>query len=206
MAAPQVSGLAALLFAIGGNTNVEIRAIIENTADDLGKAGWDRSFGHGRINAFQAVLAASGGTPTPTPTPTETATEDPSPTPTPTETSTPSPGGGEMHAGDLDGSTVAVNRGRWNATVTITVYDDLEAPLADATVTGSWSSGAKGSASCTTNSSGQCSVTKNNVKQNAASVTFTLTDITHAENTYNASLNHDPELDSDGTTIVVLQP
>ena len=111
-----------------------------------------------------------------------------------------------MHAGDLDGSTVAVNRGRWNATVTITVYDDLEAPLADATVTGSWSSGAKGSASCTTNSSGQCSVTKNNVKQNAASVTFTLTDITHAENTYNASLNHDPELDSDGTTIVVLQP
>ena len=111
-----------------------------------------------------------------------------------------------MHAGDLDGSTTTAKRGRWNATVTITVHDDGDAPLADATVSGSWSSGANGSAFCTTDGSGQCSGTKNNVKQNAASVTFTLTDITHAENTYNASLNHDPELDSDGTTIVVLQP
>jgi len=66
MAAPQVSGLAALLFSMGtvtdangnGRTNDEIRAIIESTADDLGSAGWDRSFGWGRINAYQAVLVA----------------------------------------------------------------------------------------------------------------------------------------------------
>jgi PKD repeat protein len=68
MAAPQVSGLAALLFARGvsdadgdGNSNDEIRAIIESTADDLGKSGWDRDFGWGRVNVYNAVLAADGG-------------------------------------------------------------------------------------------------------------------------------------------------
>jgi len=80
MAAPEVSGLAALLFSLGtvadtngnGRINDEIRAIIESTADDLGSAGWDRSYGWGRINAYQAVLAATGssgggGTPPPPP-------------------------------------------------------------------------------------------------------------------------------------------
>lgn len=68
MSAPQVSGLAALLFAIGvadengnGWINDEIRDIIESTTDDLGKAGWDREYGWGRINVYNAVLAASGG-------------------------------------------------------------------------------------------------------------------------------------------------
>jgi subtilisin family serine protease len=68
MAAPQVSGLAALLFSLdtigddngNGRINDEIRAILEATADDLGSSGWDRNFGWGRINAFQAVLAATG--------------------------------------------------------------------------------------------------------------------------------------------------
>lgn len=80
MAAPQVSGLAALLFSVGtvsdtggnGRINDEIRAIIETTADDFGSAGWDRSFGWGRINAHRAVLAATGtgGGPPPPPPPT----------------------------------------------------------------------------------------------------------------------------------------
>ena len=65
MAASQVSGLAALLFAMGvedsdhdGKANDEIRDLIETTTDDLGKAGWDRDFGWGRVNVYQAVLAA----------------------------------------------------------------------------------------------------------------------------------------------------
>ncbi len=61
MAAPQVSGLAALLFALDiGLTNADIRSILESTADDLGKAGWDREFGWGRINVNNAVLTATG--------------------------------------------------------------------------------------------------------------------------------------------------
>jgi serine protease len=68
MAAPQVAGLAGLLFAKGvpdsngnGQINDEIRNIIQSTADDLGKQGWDRAYGWGRINAYNAVLAAGGG-------------------------------------------------------------------------------------------------------------------------------------------------
>jgi len=64
MAAPQVSGLAALLFAVGvedtivnGHVNDDIRAIIETTADDLGSDGFDQDYGHGRINVARAVTA-----------------------------------------------------------------------------------------------------------------------------------------------------
>ena len=59
MACPHVSGLACVLRSANPLlTNDEIRAIIEDTADDLGTPGWDPSFGHGRINAFAAVQAA----------------------------------------------------------------------------------------------------------------------------------------------------
>ena len=58
MAAPQVAGLAALLFAVDPNlTNSDVRSIIETTADDLGASGFDKFFGNGRINAHAAVLA-----------------------------------------------------------------------------------------------------------------------------------------------------
>jgi|GEM_PF-705754 len=67
MAAPQVSGLAALLFALGvsdsngdGKINDEVRQLIESTADDLGAAGKDRDYGWGRINAYRAVSQAGG--------------------------------------------------------------------------------------------------------------------------------------------------
>jgi serine protease len=68
MAAPQVAGLAGLLFAMNvadangnGRTNDEVRQIIEGTVDDLGATGWDQSYGWGRINVYSAVQAAGGG-------------------------------------------------------------------------------------------------------------------------------------------------
>lgn len=61
MATPQAAGLAALLYALGMTSATEVRALLKSTADDLGAAGWDSSFGDGRINAFRAVSAASGG-------------------------------------------------------------------------------------------------------------------------------------------------
>jgi hypothetical protein len=33
----------------------ELRSRIEKSADDLGDAGFDKYFGHGRINALKAV-------------------------------------------------------------------------------------------------------------------------------------------------------
>lgn len=57
-AAPQVSGLAALLLAQDpSRTPTQVRAIIEQTADDLGPSGRDDRFGHGRINAERALRA-----------------------------------------------------------------------------------------------------------------------------------------------------
>lgn len=64
MATPHVSGLAALLVARGVTRPDKIAAAIENTAEDLGPAGWDQEYGWGIINAKAAlayrVLGDSG--------------------------------------------------------------------------------------------------------------------------------------------------
>ncbi len=60
MSAPHVAGLAALLFSQdGGRTNATVRSLIEETADDLGDAGWDQYYGYGRINAYRALGTVS---------------------------------------------------------------------------------------------------------------------------------------------------
>jgi subtilisin family serine protease len=70
MASPHVAGLAALIFSLNPQlTNAQVRQIIEANADDLGSAGWDPYFGHGRINGRQA-LAAVQPAPQPSPSPT----------------------------------------------------------------------------------------------------------------------------------------
>ena len=70
MATPHVAGLAALLLSLNPQlTNTQVRELIETNADDLGASGWDKRFGHGRINARKA-LAAVAPPPQPSPTPT----------------------------------------------------------------------------------------------------------------------------------------
>lgn len=60
-ATPQVSALAAALFAQNpSRTPAQVRAIIEQTADDLGTPGRDDVFGHGRINADRALGLGAG--------------------------------------------------------------------------------------------------------------------------------------------------
>ncbi len=56
MAAPHVSGLAALLLSINNALSPdEVRDIIEQTADDLGSPAWDQYYGYGRIDAYSAL-------------------------------------------------------------------------------------------------------------------------------------------------------
>jgi thermitase len=56
MATPFVSGLAALIWSVDpGLTHDQVRLIIQDTAVDLGAAGWDEFYGYGRIDAFQAL-------------------------------------------------------------------------------------------------------------------------------------------------------
>jgi hypothetical protein len=71
MAAPHVSGLAALLLAQDSSrSNEEVRSIIEDTADDLGSVGFDSVYGNGRINTYEAIQYGSAPPPPPPP-PTE---------------------------------------------------------------------------------------------------------------------------------------
>ncbi len=56
MATPHVSAVAALVKANKSNyTNTQVRAAIENTCKDLGKAGWDNKTGWGLVNAAAAI-------------------------------------------------------------------------------------------------------------------------------------------------------
>jgi len=72
MSSPIAAGVAALVMSANPNlTGTQVEAILKNNADDLGSAGWDTSFGYGRVNAFRAVQAAIGYTGTITVTATQ---------------------------------------------------------------------------------------------------------------------------------------
>jgi len=104
-----------------------------------------------------------------------------------------------MHIGDLDG-TRSVSKRTWSAKVTITVHDAVHALVPGAVVTGTWNSGA--AASCTTGTTGACTITAPKIPTSATSVAFTVGNVTKAGATYTA-FNHDPDGDSNGTSITI---
>jgi PKD repeat protein len=110
-----------------------------------------------------------------------------------------------LHVGDIDGVSTPASRGRWDATVTILILDDLGDPVSGATVDGNWSDGANGGSSCQTVGDGTCQVDKLNLKGNVPSVIFSVSSVTLAGATYDSAANGDPESDSDGTNIVVFK-
>ena len=61
MATPHISGVASLLFSIG-YSGADIPKIIENTAADLGAAGYDTEYGYGLVDAEKAIQTAISGT------------------------------------------------------------------------------------------------------------------------------------------------
>ena len=98
-----------------------------------------------------------------------------------------------VHIGDLDGTRSSVNKNFWRGKVTITAHDAAHAPVANATVAGTWSGGSAATASCTTGSTGTCEVVSGTISVNASSVTFTVTGVSHATLAYNPGANHDPD-------------
>jgi serine protease len=60
MAAPQVTGTAAIVASKTGLRGAALRSRLESTVDDLGAGGYDTNFGHGRLNSYRAV---TGNTP-----------------------------------------------------------------------------------------------------------------------------------------------
>jgi hypothetical protein len=113
-----------------------------------------------------------------------------------------------MHVGDLDG--IASDDGStWSAIVEIAVHDQNHQPLNGATVVGSWSRNGLNADTCTTGElggDGTCIVLFPSLKRGFKSVTFTVTGVTLSGVTYQATGNHDPDGDSNGTAITVNRP
>ncbi len=62
MAGPHVAGVVALMRSANPNVDVlTIKQILIATARDLGQAGEDNNYGHGFVDAYEAVLAVIGG-------------------------------------------------------------------------------------------------------------------------------------------------
>lgn len=175
MATPHVSAVAALVWSAKPTaTNVDIRNALTATALDLGAAGRDVAYGYGLVQAKDAIDYLTGGGSTDTP----------------------------IHVADLDG-TKTLSTKSWKATVTIKVVDASGAAVSGVVVTGAWSGGYSGSASCTTGASGTCSVSTGNMKLTKTSVTFTVSGLTATGYVYDATANSDPDGDSTGTVITI---
>ncbi|MEZ5814276.1 MAG: S8 family serine peptidase [Alphaproteobacteria bacterium] len=64
LSAPLTAGVAALIFAANpALTPDDVETILETSAVDLGTAGWDKYYGHGRVDAAAAVQMALTYTP-----------------------------------------------------------------------------------------------------------------------------------------------
>ena len=62
MSAPHVAGVVALMRSANPNVDViTIKQVLMDTADDLGNPGEDNTYGHGFLDAYEAVLAVAGG-------------------------------------------------------------------------------------------------------------------------------------------------
>jgi subtilisin family serine protease len=110
-----------------------------------------------------------------------------------------------VHVGDLDNTSVKTAT-NWTAKVTIVIHKTNESAGGGALVSGTWSDGTTGSGVCSTNGSGTCSISKTKVPLTTTSVRFTVTNVTLILSPYLKGLNHDPDGDSNGTTIVVAMP
>ncbi len=78
MAGPHVAGVVALMRAANPNVDVTtIKQILMDTAIDMGTVGEDNDYGHGRIDAYEAVLAVMSGYGSLTGTVTEAVTGSP---------------------------------------------------------------------------------------------------------------------------------
>ena len=193
------SGSSTTALACNDDVSSSDRSSRVSASVTAGQTYYLQAGGYNAAGGSLALAVSLQATSTPTPTPTTTTA-----TSTPTSTSTPT--GTVMHVGDLDGSGVSGSGSNWQARVTITVHDAQHNAVDSAAVSGNWSSGYSGSASCTTNSAGQCSVTTGNVNKRTSSVTFTVSNVTRSGRTYQSSSNHDPDGNSTGTRITVSSP
>jgi len=110
---------------------------------------------------------------------------------------------GAVHVGDLDQAN-SNQQNMWTAIVTISVHDSSHGLVANAVVSGAWNDGSTGS--CTTNANGQCAVSRSGILKKTNTASFTVTNVARATFVYEPAANHDPDGDSNGTTVSVSRP
>lgn len=103
------------------------------------------------------------------------------------------------HIGDID-RVVTAQGPSWGTTVTLSAHAENHTPLASVRVTGVWSNGSVGE--CVTAADGRCAVQQGGLPKQTRSISFAVTSISGAAG-YRPDRNHDPDSDSDGTTIVI---
>ncbi len=131
----------------------------------------------------------------------------PSGAPVPTRTPSPFQSGPSVHVGNMEGIGARASAKQWKATVTVQVHDSNHIPVSGAAISGVWSNLSTGSATCTTDAAGQCSIAQTGlVRSRVSSVTFSVSSITHASLTYDPAANHDLDGDSNGTSIAIAGP
>ena len=106
---------------------------------------------------------------------------------------------GQMHVGDLDAYAYVMPKASLAVRITVTLHDKEHRPIVNATVNGLWWSGTEGW--CTTGPTGQCDVWAPTPVKRDTTVSFTVQSVAHVMYVY-LPPNHDPDGDSDGTTIV----
>lgn len=159
MASPHVAGLAALV--LQSNTGASV-ATVTNAILAAATTAKVTSAGSGSPNLLIYTLGSSSTTPT-------------------------EPTLMTVSVANLTGSATAVRNG-WRATITVTVADADGVPVGGATVAGSFTVGGS-SVSCTTGSTGACSVSTGNISNKTSSTTYSVKGITGTNLSYNAMGN-----------------
>jgi hypothetical protein len=96
-----------------------------------------------------------------------------------------------VHIARLSGSWKVVSKRSWIASVEIRVEESTGAPVAGVTVVGDWGGGVSGSASCSTDGGGACSVQIGGLSLALRSVDFTVSDLTGPGVSYDPGANED---------------
>jgi PKD repeat protein len=104
---------------------------------------------------------------------------------------------GSMHVGDLDATTTPGPKPSSILKVTVLAHDADHRPVSSARVTGVWSTGEAGG--CTTDGTGLCTVSTS-LRGSQVGTTFTIQTLAHGAYVYQGP-NHDPDGDSNGTTV-----
>jgi lysophospholipase L1-like esterase len=152
------------------------------SSDDGGISGYAWTFGDGGSSTGVAASHTFSGDGTWDVTLEVTDTAGQTDSVTHQVTVSQSGGGTTIHLASGSGTSTA-RKGGWTATVSVSARDGDGAPVANATISGSWSTG--GSDSCLTAADGACSFSQN-MNKKVTTATWTITGITAAGYAYDS--------------------